>query len=71
MLEYVNEKSDATLVKRFHDKFQEVLRHSQTMGLTVYLLDMLEQLHFIEEELVRQTNQPNEKDRYKRLRVLL
>jgi len=44
LLENVNEKSDATLVKSFWDEYQVLMRSYKQL----YLADALEDLHFFE-----------------------
>ena len=56
LLENVNEKSDATLVKLFHEEFNNVIRSSTRGGNGLYLLDALEQLNFIDGCLLEEPN---------------
>jgi hypothetical protein len=44
----VNEKSDATLVKMFHEEFNNLIRNSSRDSNPLYLLEALEQLNFID-----------------------
>mmetsp|Transcript_6280 Transcript_6280/g.10221 ORF Transcript_6280/g.10221 Transcript_6280/m.10221 type:complete len:129 (+) Transcript_6280:526-912(+) len=72
ILENVNEKSDATLVKAFHDEFNTLIRNAKLNRKTLFLFDILESLGFIDEALVKNPENLEEThDRFKKLRVLL
>ena len=68
LLENVNEKSDATMVKVFFDEFTNVIYESR---YDLKLLDVLEQLHFIDGCILKQNNFQDHHDRYKKLKVAL
>jgi hypothetical protein len=42
LLENVNEKSDATLVKNFHEEFNNIVRDTTRGGNSLFLLEALE-----------------------------
>lgn len=71
LLENVNEKSDATLVKMFHEEFNNVIRNATRGGNSLYLLDALEQLNFIDGCLLEEPNLQDQHDKYKKLKVAI
>ena len=75
ILENVNEKSDATLVRNFHDEYNRLIKIAQQTKKTLFLFDILESLGFIDEGLIHSpdSSQPTEEnnDRFKKLRYLL
>lgn len=71
LLENVNEKSDATLVKVFHEEFNNVVR-SHTRGINaLYLLEALEQLKFIDSSLLEEPNLQDHGDKYMKLKIAM
>jgi hypothetical protein len=70
-LENVNEKSDATLVKMFHEEFNNVIRNGTRGNNTLYLLDALEQLMFIDSCILGEPNLQDQNDRYRKLKIAL
>ena len=54
ILQNVNEKSDATLVKAFFEEFNKILRDSKKRGTDLYLLDALEKLHFVNPDILKE-----------------
>lgn len=54
--EIVNNKSDAYLAKQFYTEFCHVIQAQIEESNQIYLVDVLNELHFIDEEqLVRQS----------------
>lgn len=47
------EKSEAVIIKEFYKEFTAVVRQNFRKDNTVYLVDVLEQLKFLDEESVR------------------
>ena len=48
--EIVNNKSDAYLAKQFYNEFCHVIQNQIELSNQIYLVDVLDQLHFIDEE---------------------
>ena len=71
LLENVNEKSDATLVKMFHEEFNNVVRASTRSGNSLFLLEALEQLKFIDSQLLEEPNLQDHKDKYNKLKIAM
>ena len=71
LLENVNDKSDATLVKMFHEEFNNVVRNSTRGGNSLFLLDALEQLNLIDSSLLEEPNLQDHHDKYKKLKIAL
>lgn len=71
LLENVNEKSDATLVKMFHEEFNNLVRNSTRGGNSLLLLDALEQLNLIDGCLLEEPNLQDHQDKYKKLKIAL
>ena len=47
------EKSEAWYIKQFYKEFCEVVKKNFRKDNTIYLVDVLENLHFLDEESVR------------------
>lgn len=50
--EIVNDKSDAYLAKQFYTEFCQVIQQQIENSNQIYLVDVLDQLHFIDEEVI-------------------
>ena len=70
-MENVNEKSDATLIKMFHEEFNNVVRASTRGTDSLFLLDALEQLYFIDSSLLEEPDLQDHKDKYKKLKIAM
>lgn len=70
-LENVNKKSDHTLTKLFKDEYSRLIENAKQDCQNLYLTDVLEKLHFIDDEILKVPNFNQVKDRYKKLKVLL
>lgn len=56
VIENVNEKSDSYLTKQFYAEFCRAIEGQIEQSNQIFLVDVLDQLHFIsEEKLVRQS----------------
>jgi hypothetical protein len=51
------EKSEAVYIKEFYREFCAVVKQNFRKDNTIYLVDVLEQLKFLDEESVRDDNQ--------------
>jgi hypothetical protein len=67
----VNEKSDATLVKMFHEEYNSVVKNSTRGGNSLFLLGALEQLMLIDQAILEEPNLQDQNDRYRKLKLAL
>ena len=71
LLENVNEKSDATLVKMFHEEFNNVVRNATRGGNSLFLLEALEQLNFLDCCILEETNHADQHDKYRKIKIAI
>jgi len=60
ILQNVNDKSDAYLVRLFFEEFNSMVNKSKQSNRDLYLLDALQQLHFIDEDISKEPNYNDE-----------
>lgn len=70
-LENVNKNSDDKLIKVFHEEYYSIINGAKQQNMNLYLMDILGQMKFIDEEILLSPNFNNPNDRYRKLKVLL
>jgi len=60
ILQNVNDKSDAYLVRLFFEEFNSMISESKQNNRDLYLLDALQQLRFIDEDISKEPNYNDE-----------
>lgn len=71
ILENVNDKSDATLIKNFFEEHNRMIKGHLKSHMPLNLLDALERLHFIDQDILKEIDHQDANDRYKKLKVVL